>query len=280
MEILSEMLQRLELSRWYKEIEPISLNSIRLINRKLNKEETLELGNSKFGGSPDLPANLTWPMYKERPLAFLAQIRLEDVVSFDIEGLLPSSGLLYFFYDAEQEPWGFEPAARDGWKVLYSKELSRIIRTSPPPYSSKVFEGSYNPCAIEFFQEISLPSWEAEKVQKLALTEQERENYFQLVSHGIIHRLLGHPATIQGEMEIVCQFASNGIYMPNGIDYNELKMVNLRDSASEWKLLLQIDSDENVDFYWGQGGRLYFWIRKEALKNHIFDNVWLVGQCT
>ena len=61
-------------------------------------------GSSTFGGRPDLPAQFIWPSNKERPLDFLLQINLAESMEFDLQGLLPSSGMLTFFYDLQNQP--------------------------------------------------------------------------------------------------------------------------------------------------------------------------------
>ena len=54
-------------------------------------------GNThRLGGRPNLPPTLEWPMWRDSPLAFVAQIELSQLPV--IEGLdLPRSGSLYFF---------------------------------------------------------------------------------------------------------------------------------------------------------------------------------------
>jgi len=55
-------------------------------------------------------------MKEERPLAFLAQINLAEIASTGGTDLaLPESGLLSFFYDAESQPWGFDPGDSVGF---------------------------------------------------------------------------------------------------------------------------------------------------------------------
>ena len=44
---------------------------------------------------------LSWPKDGERPMSFLAQLRLEDVASFDDDALVPHEGLLLFFASVE-----------------------------------------------------------------------------------------------------------------------------------------------------------------------------------
>jgi len=63
-------------------------------------------GNThRLGGRPNLPPTLEWPMWRDSPLAFVAQIELSQLPV--IEGLdLPRIGSLYFFSRAEGMPGG------------------------------------------------------------------------------------------------------------------------------------------------------------------------------
>ena len=77
-------------------------------------------GASRFGGRPDVPEGFAWPSWPgedggTHPLSFLAQFDCAALAPLDREGLLPKTGLLSFFYDAESQPWGFDPADR-GWQ--------------------------------------------------------------------------------------------------------------------------------------------------------------------
>ena len=66
--------------------------------------ETL-FGCSKWWGFPDLPESLDWPSVPvnddgdeyDDPLTFICQIRCEELAPFDPEGLLPHTGMLWFF---------------------------------------------------------------------------------------------------------------------------------------------------------------------------------------
>jgi hypothetical protein len=77
-------------------IAQIAKQEIRLSYTKA--EGALPVGSGKIGGEPDLPADFVWPEFeginysdncKEvRPLAFLAQINLKDIATYDREELL------------------------------------------------------------------------------------------------------------------------------------------------------------------------------------------------
>jgi uncharacterized protein YwqG len=92
------------------------------------------------------------------------------------------------------------------------------------------------------------------------------------------HRLLGHPETIQGSMELECQLASNGVA---GRSHRTARAKALKAGAADWQLLLQIDSEnDGPQWCWGDFGRIYFWIKRQDLAALRFDDVWLMLQCT
>src|SRR5438477_1753892 len=82
-------------------LEGLARSSLRL-RSELVEESSLGIGETKLGGCPDLPPSFEWPSYRDRPQSLIAQINLAEVHPYDVEGLLPESGLLSFFYDSAQ----------------------------------------------------------------------------------------------------------------------------------------------------------------------------------
>ena len=81
-------------------------------------------------------------------------------------------------------------------------------------------------------------------------------------------------------MELECQLASNGVYCGNSEGYQSRQAKVLEQGAADWRLLLQIDTDEEgPGWMWGDVGRLYFWLTRQDLTSLRFDNVWLIFQC-
>ncbi len=91
------------------------------------------------------------------------------------------------------------------------------------------------------------------------------------------NRLLGHPDPMQGDMQADCQYNLHGVsYGPE----DEERRFELKPGATNWQLLLQIDSEEKkTGMMWGDVGRIYFWIEKDALERRDFTNVWCILQC-
>ena len=134
---------------------------------------------------------------------------------------------------------------------------------------------------------LSIPDLNSQAMKKLLAeqdeTEEEGEIYSEFMSKypikGPQHQLFGWPAPIQNEMELECQLASNGVYVGGPEGYRDPRAEALRAGASDWVLLLQIDSDDDAAMTWGDAGMIYFWIRRRDLDQCRFDKVWLILQC-
>jgi uncharacterized protein YwqG len=82
-------------------------------------------------------------------------------------------------------------------------------------------------------------------------------------------------------MELECQLASNGIDCGNPSSYQNEQIKNLEAGAKDWRLLLQIDTDdEGPGWMWGDVGRVYFWVKQHDLESLRFDDAWLILQCS
>jgi uncharacterized protein YwqG len=47
-------------------------------------------------------------------------------------------------------------------------------------------------------------------------------------------------------------------------------------AASRWGLLLQLTSNADANFIWGDGGHFYFYGRRDAMTEGDFSDVWVV----
>lgn len=274
---LVEKLKELDLIQYWDNINAVSRPCIRL---QLSPEEEADIavGSSKMGGAPDLPIGSPWPteLASETPLSFIAQINLAEVTTADEQGLLPCHGLLSFFYSAEQEAWGYDNKDRDKFKVLYFDGSPDELHRMPFPDTLDV-DARFEPCVLIPQLEISLPSWESNLLD--FLTESEQESLYAL-EEGNVNKMLGHADTVQNSMELECELVTNGIYCGDSSGYASPQAKALEPNAANWRLLLQVDSNEDeCSMMWGDAGRLYFWIREQDLKNKNFDASWVILQC-
>lgn len=279
-DIIAEIIRDIGLSKRARSIEKLIKPSIR-VSMNLSDDAQLKPGTSKLGGMPDLPPGFNWPTFEDRPLSFLAQLNILDFSKYNTKGMLPSEGILYFFYNNEKQIWGFNPMDRGNWLVAYSDiPYQQLSRTAPPPelYQNDIFKTG----ELFFYSEATLPGWEALSIQSLELDSEELDKY-QMLTEQVnnlndlkIHRVLGHPQEIQGEMQLECQLVSHGLYLDA---YNDPRRKDLEAGAHKWQLLFQLDSEEDLGMFWGDIGRLYFWIPQDALKARNFNQAWLILQC-
>lgn len=267
------------LPRLLKDIDYLAQASIRLYATRVD-ESTLGIGASKVGGSPDLPSGITWPEWKGLPQSFIAQIRLEDVHQYDVHKVLPDHGMLWFFYDAQQETYGADPADRGGWQVIFRDDTPIQLQRTPAPAALPA-ASQFHACSLRFASEITLSQQPQLEVPNADWTEEEQKKYEQLLStfpnpadRALPHnRLLGNPDIIQEDMRLECQLATHGV-----TDINDPRVAELSQGVQNWQLLFQMDSDENAGMRWASNGMLYYWIQQADLSARHFDTTWLVLQ--
>ena len=267
------------LTRRVPEIDLLVRNSVRLSARSVT-EATLRPGVSKIGGHPDLPAGTTWPTFKGRPQSFLAQIRLADVSTHDVSGLLPRRGMLWFFYDADQETFGENPQDRGGWSILFNVGQPTSLKRQSAPATLPP-TSLFRACSLSFGSELTLALQPELELPNFDWSDKEQQAYEQVLE--ILrrpadlalprHRMLGYPDTIQDDMRLQCQLISNGI-----TDIDDPRVAELQAGASDWLLLLQIDSDTSARMHWSNNGMLYYWIKQDDLQARRFEQNWLVLQ--
>ena len=237
------------------------------------------VGVSRVGGNPDLPPGIEWPRWKDRSLAFIAQVNLADVTGFAGVEALPSTGILSFFYDAEQSTWGFDPDDRGSFRVLH---LASDVEPRSHP-SDVPEEARYPARVIRLLTGHTLPAPDSRSISDLCLSETQEDAYFELydfvMPEGGRSLLLGHPDQIQGDMQLECALVNGGLYCGDASGYQDPRAADLRRTASEWRLLLQIGSDEDAGMMWGDAGCLYYWIRMADLEVEDFSKAWMILQC-
>lgn len=240
---------------------------------------------SRVGGVPDLPAGMAWPRRGPDALGFIAQIDLADVARLYPASPLPRAGLLSFFYDARQQPWGYAAEHRGAWRVVHVEASGTYPAT--PPHDLPA-EARFEPLVVSLVPEMKLPTLASEAVASLELRDRERLGYSALL--GDVeqaqrdggeppHRLLGHPDPIQGEMEGEVQLVANGIDADGPEAYDSPEAKRLLREGGGWRLLLQVSSDPRTGMVWGDDGRLYVWMREADVAARRWSDAWLFLQC-
>lgn len=257
------------------------------ITREKTGDDAIAIGASKLGGWPDLPAGVEWPMIDGRGLAFLGQFALADVPVAEGEASMPRRGLLSIFYDYAEQPWGSYPGDRDGWQVLYWENAEGLERAEPPAgaYSDDPeYDRTFQACRVGFemvttYRRMGYDIYGRETPDELIDLFEETLHVGQgdKTPH---HQFFGHPFVVQNPMEEECQLVSNGIYSGNELSAEDEKRAeSLIEGVKDWTLLLQLDTDYEPRWMWGDGGILYFWIRRQDLEAGEFGKGWCILQC-
>lgn len=278
---LDERISRRKLQRVADRIKGSVRECIRFESEIARNEDNIPVGATKIGGRADLPASTPWPGGDPTPMTFIALIDTSKLPPFNGRADLPADTLLSFFFDLGTSPRGYHPKDRSGWQVLATPLGTPLVRRG------EGIASVYTPCVLKPWKDLSLPDPASDEVGAWGLDSREDDAYIGLwkglmpahAEDGENHQLLGYASTIEGDLHILCELASTGIYWRTvGPKVYEPEMEPLRNAATEWRLLLQIDSDKRADFRMLNAGRLYFYIRDRALKAGAFDEAWAVVQ--
>lgn len=252
--------------------------------------DDLRLGQSRVGGIPDLPRDFEWPWFKGLGLSFVAQLDLAELAVQPVVLPLPKQGSLAFFYDSEQRTWGFDPKDRGSALVVYFPGPASSLTRTPIP--DGVYEtGRFSCSAVNYDLEENLP--DPSSLYFDSQLSEEENDLLCAVDDAMrddapLHRLGGHANCVQNPMELECQLVTNasrllasGLYCgDDATGYENVPEKSLAPGALDWRLLLQIDTDDDLGMMWGDCGVLYYWIKEEDLRAERFDKCWVILQCS
>lgn len=262
-----------------KQIKP----AIRIIP---SENEVSPKSLSKFGGIPSIKKGEKWMRNQtdHKPYAFLLQLDLEELQSFDINNLLPPEGVLSIWFNLNS--W-------DDGKVIYYKDKTELVQAKVPvelkeekereklPIWKRMFTRRtgfklFSERFMNFEVEYHSPSWDSlqmklfhitnnTKSSDLEIDEKYIDNYVDVTRSD--HHLLGYYVGLQ---ESIYELMKN----TNGQFPNKPTEQMVKEGL-EWKLFLQIDSDKLTDMHWVDAGKILFFIKEDDLKNKNFENVFI-----
>ena len=232
---------------------------------------------SHFGGAPRLPAGVDWPRRDGAPLGFLARLSLPELHRAHPVDWLPPTGALLFFFDMDGDRWGFDPADRGSFAVLHVPDLPA---PPGPPEKAETLPQRAIACrridvlpsmALCDLEGVDVPDDEADRLADA------REAPF---GNRPKHQVSGYPSPIQDdEMALQCQLVTHGLYCGDRSGYKDPRAVSLKAGAADWRLLLQMDTDDSLGLMWGDCGTLYFWVEERKARTGDFADAWVVMQC-
>jgi uncharacterized protein YwqG len=284
---LDLVIEQLGLSRKRKTLVDMLKQSMRI--RTVEESEIVIMtGESKLGGLPDLPVGKDWPRTRAgKPMAFVAQLNFTELPDFAGTMLLPSRGILFFFYEPSQGDWGTAPEVSDRWTTfLIDNPQANLRKTVPPEDLAPEFR--FSSCKVKFSKELTLPPLDSFEFEAMKLGDEFQEDYFDLLNalssiqggtdEEPVHRLFGFPDQIRRNVGLDAEMGRTGLYEGSGPFMSDAQSLKVEREARKWLVLLQVDSDPLSEMTWGNYGRLYFLIRGEDLRAFDFSRAWLVRQ--
>ncbi|MBY0526306.1 MAG: DUF1963 domain-containing protein [Gemmataceae bacterium] len=218
-------------------------------------ESRIATGATKFGGLPDLPPGSVWPRCEQGPLEFLAQLDLVEFHTTLAGRALPPKGLLSFFmyhnYPEDEYGNGREEPTVDkgGLRIIHTEDTSRLTRLAAPDDLDEDLGQPKKPCQVKFVELLDLPepddTWSDRYGAAFPQLEMEDELDFGRL-RGANHQLFGY-----AHVTVLVQDPIPG---------------------PDWQLLIRFSSDDNLNWGWGDGHHLFWYIKTDDLKKGRFDN--------
>lgn len=247
---------------------------------------------AQLGGLPTLPIN-SWPMWEGHgPLSHVLSIDCAPVTQALPKLGLPDSGRLAFFYfdghydDLESYVGPDDTDSQTGGVRVLLLHPERSTRADPTDVPTPAPPGLTPFPAVGLTAIPTLywpwrdhpevrPIWERHglppdhgvgtpgPIQDLYQALWDRWHIHPL------HMLGGHADPEQDAVEYELAYGSLRAAGEH-VDYGSPAVTAL---ASQWRLLLQVDSDDDADMMWGDVGKIYFMIKPADLEARRFGEI-------
>ena len=247
-------------------------------------DKNINIGSSKIGGKPDLPINFDWPKMDDEFLTFCAQYNLEEINIYDVSNELPSRGIIYVFIYIDQEWPGFLNK-KSSYKVIFQENTGELIRTEFP--FNYFNEGIFEPSKIEYFESYTMPDDESIILKNLQDNYEDFHNLYhstyEYIEHlteldiDSFHQVLGFDRSIQSS--VTYNFAEIELEITTQKEW-KTKESEVLELSKKYKLLLQLDTDDNNLEKFSGSSTIYFGIEHKDLEMKNFDNVIMAFQGT
>ena len=246
------------------------------------------LGETRFGGAPDLPLDMDWPRNAAgQALTFLAQINLSDIPIFE-NNPLPSSGWLAVFLGLD------EPAIDVEHRLLLLPGDAELARATAPDIEEFANDENYldmAPQRLKLQLRADIARWATSDFEELTRSlapdpdddgADEIEDALTALSRALkpasgvqlLGQLLGHASGIGSDPRedafVVREVGAKFLY-----DTAHRKTLDMT-RARNWFNLLRLDSVEvpNLNFCVWDAGYLNFLIHRDDLEKLDFARVY------
>ncbi|WP_369217163.1 YwqG family protein [Streptomyces flavofungini] len=242
----------------------------------------------QLGGEPRLPESVEWPVWEgQGALSFIASVDCAALPSGALDIPFPDSGTLAFFYydgqlDDEEEAF-VEVDAPETWagaRVVFIPAGAKASRRDTPheleayphvPLAARVELTVAEPTHPQI-QEALAPHATAFQEYEHPVCDEKFTDALWRYDEEAGHQLGGTPQSVQDPVELEVARAALG----PGTDWHDPRLV---DEMREWVLLAQFDTDDAADMMWGDGGCLYWLIRRDDLAERRFEKALFTWQC-
>lgn len=225
------------------------------LSTRVCPESRIVIGATKFGGQPDLPPGSEWPRCGRGPLEFLAQLNLAEFHKTFAGRALPSRGLLSFFMyhnypqdeygDGREEP----PSHKGGLRIIHTEDTSKLTRLDPPDDLTEDLGRPRRPCRITFAELLDLPepneAW-AERYGPAFPQLEAAYDYYSDPLRKANHQLFGYAH--------VTVLVEDPVPGPG------------------WQQLIRFSSDAKLNWGWGDGHHMFWYIKSADLKTGRFTD--------
>jgi len=236
--------------------------------RTTTPDEPPVLGGTRFGGAPDLPPGVDYPMTNGRHWHFYAQLDLEAVAG--LQSWLPRTGRLYFFAEGQ-----------DG------SDRTLVMHDTSPRASLQPYEWSHD---ARFVDGDNVP----EAYAAYRATVDATVSVPCLYGHGASHRYTGDDASLMEIRGDDAQYEAytaletelagsddlqHGVHIQNAFVFTqqespeEQAMGVQGGQLDEWVNLLTLYSDQHTGFSFWDAGTLTFTIHRKDLALCDFSRV-------
>lgn len=238
------------------------------IRAKSQPTRNTQLWESKVGGQPYLPEGAVWPTDPSgKELFFLAQLNFAEMPPLEP---FPTEGIVQFFI-ADDDLYGmdFDDGENpDTFRVLYHaqvlKDTARLRADFPP-------QRDYEDDLLPHRPDECYPLTFSLEEELMPMTDYQFAQHFG----GDFFQKFG-----EKEWDVVDEFGK--IFRSDGHKiggYAYFTQDDPRRADDPMLLLLQLDSDEQMDLMWGDMGVGHFFIREKDLAARDFSRVLYDWDC-
>ncbi|MDQ8190109.1 DUF1963 domain-containing protein [Roseibacillus persicicus] len=269
---LQKALKGTVLAKYQDGLKRLALKALALKTTK--KDLYRESGNTRFGGLPDLPAELPYPTWQSGDdeadalhHIFIAQLNCADLAPH--QDYLPRTGILYFFIQDEQD---FAP------KVIYNPGTENLISAqtlSNESFSFDDLDEPYLPYLAKAQPFVSLPHFYSDDYWYQWANQPELSNLedYQHPDHNAFsEELRERVQKILGDVS--SSNSINSYVFTQHESPQEQAALKLKGNPEDWVVLLKVTSDSNCGFCFWDAGELFFLIHKSDLAKRDFSNIY------